>query len=68
MTDLRDQLPASEAERRLPMSNRKFVTLAVAVLVVPCVVAGVAIGVGVAVGWDKLRTAVANPFGSEGWD
>lgn len=45
------------------MITRKLLAAIVAVACIPAVVAGVTIGVAVAVGYDRLRTAFADPFG-----
>lgn len=50
------------------MSDRKFVVLVVAVLGVPCAVAGVVIGTVVAVGAERLRSLATRPaWGETQW-
>lgn len=58
MTDLRDQIADFDA-----VIGRKLFAAIVAVACVPAVIAGVAIGVAVAVECDRLRTAFAEPMG-----
>lgn len=63
MTDLRDQLADFEAAAHLPVIGRKAFAALLVVTCVPAAVAGVAFGVAVAVGCDRLRSAFAGPFG-----